>query len=303
MIRHRSLTDCRKESVTLLEVRVENLNYFYNRKTCFERHALQDINFRVPPGKVLGVLGPIGSGKTTLVRTLNGLIQPDSGDIFLDGVNIKNFGSSLRKKVALVFQHPERQLFEENVFKDIAFPLMNSDGPPKEEVFINVTKACEAVGLDIAQIGDRSPFDLSSGEKRRVAIAGALVNDPSILILDEPASDIDPPSLLTLNEIIRSFTNSGERVVIIVSHDMDCFLPVLDLLLVINRGKVVSFGSVSEVCSELRSNSELRNFLPSLGLLVEELRARNAPMAKNCYDVEFIRDHILHSLKTGRLSI
>ncbi|MGC8660226.1 MAG: ATP-binding cassette domain-containing protein [Desulfomonilaceae bacterium] len=264
---------------------------------------MRDVNFCVPSGKVLGILGPVGSGKTTLVRTLNGLIRPDSGDIFLDGVSIQKFGPSLRKKVALVFQHPEKQLFEETVFKDIAFPLINGDGHPEADVLVDVMRACELVGLDINQIRDRSPFDLSSGEKRRVAIAGALVNDPSILILDEPASDVDPPSLSMLNDLIKAFKGSGDRTVIIVSHDMDCFLPVLDLLMVINQGEVACFGSVSEVCSRLRSDPELRNFLPSLGLLVEELRARNVPIPENRYDVEFIRDHVLDSLNTGRLSI
>jgi len=283
-----------------LEIRVENLNYFYNHKTPFERHALRDISFFVPPGKVLGVLGPIGSGKTTLARTLNGLVQPTLGKVSIGGIDVKRFGPDVRKKVALVFQQPEKQLFEETVFSDIAFPLTSSYEFAEEDIELRVRTACATVGLDIDQIGSRSPFDLSSGEKRRVAIAGALVNDPSILVLDEPASDLDPPSLLILNHIIRSFTETGKRTVVIVSHDMDCFLPVLDLLLVMNRGKIVSSGPVRNVCSELRENPELRNILPSLGLLVEELRARNIPMPEDNFDLQLIKERIMDVLQAGR---
>ncbi len=283
-----------------MEIRVENLNYFYDHKTPFERHALRDISFFVPSGKVLGVLGPIGSGKTTLARTLNGLVQPTSGKVSIGGIDVKKFGPDVRKRVALVFQQPEKQLFEETVFSDIAFPLTSSYEFAEEDIELHVRTACASVGLDIDQIGSRSPFDLSSGEKRRVAIAGALVNDPSVLVLDEPASDLDPPSLLILNDIIRSFTETGKRTVVIVSHDMDCFLPVLDLLLVMNRGKIVSSGPVRNVCSELRENPELRNILPSLGLLVEELRARNIPMPEDNFDLQLIKERIMDVLQAGR---
>lgn len=279
---------------------VEKLNYFYNRKTPFEHQAFEDISFCVPSGKVLGVLGPIGSGKTTLARALNGLIQPTSGKISIDGVDIKKFGPDLRKKVALVFQQPEKQLFEETVFGDIAFPLTSRYEFPEKDIDLRVRKACATVDLDIDLIRNRSPFDLSSGEKRRVAIAGALVNDPSVLVLDEPASDLDPPSLSMLNDIIRSFTRTGKHTVVIVSHDMDCFLPVLDLLLVMNHGKMISFGSVREVCYELRENPELRITLPSLGLLVAELRARNIPMPEEGFDLQMIKNRLTHLLRIGR---
>ncbi|MGC8605013.1 MAG: ATP-binding cassette domain-containing protein, partial [Desulfomonilaceae bacterium] len=171
-----------------------------------------------------------------------------------------------------------------------------------EAVKSRVKMACALVGLDIEQIGTRSPFALSSGEKRRVAIAGALINDPSALILDEPASDLDPPSLLMLNDIIRSFVQTGKRTVVIVSHDMDCFLPVLDLLLVINRGKMISFGSVRKVCSEQRGNSQIRDFLPSLGLLVEELRVRDVPMPEGRSDLKSIREGVMCLLRRYSVS-
>ncbi|MGA8831008.1 MAG: ATP-binding cassette domain-containing protein, partial [Desulfomonilaceae bacterium] len=132
-----------------MEILVEKLNYFYNRKTPFERQAFQDISFCVPSGKVLGVLGPIGSGKTTLARTLNGLIQPASGEISIDGVDIRKFGPDLRKMVALVFQQPEKQLFEETVFADIAFPLTSSYEFSEKDIDLRVRKACATVGLDI----------------------------------------------------------------------------------------------------------------------------------------------------------
>jgi energy-coupling factor transport system ATP-binding protein len=285
-----------------LEIRVENLNCCFSRGTPLERHALKNISFVVPSGKIVGILGLVGSGKTTLVRTLNGLLKPDSGSILLGGADISKYGSNLRKRVALVFQHPEKQLFEETVFRDIAFPLINNYDFSEEDVEVLVRKACSRVGLEIDDLKDRSPFELSSGEKRRVALAGALVNDPDILILDEPASDLDPPSLVTLKDFIKSFNNRGSRTVLIVSHEMDCFLSELDLLLVIDKGQTVCFGSVHKVCSELRDNSELRQILPTVGLLVEELKSRNIIVPEDSFDLQSIRDSIVQALRSGRLS-
>ena len=284
----------------LLEIRVENLNYHYNNGTPFARHALRNISFTVPSGKVLGILGPIGSGKTTLVRNLNGLASPTSGRIFIDNVNIAQIGNGLRKKVALVFQQPEKQLFEETVFADISFPLVSGVDFEEEEVNLRVRQACAIVGLDIDVIGDQNPFDLSSGEKRRVAIAGALINRPDILILDEPAANLDPPSLKALNRMVDEFRKSGARTVIIVSHDMDCLLPLLDLLAVMKAGEMVAFGSVSEVCAQLKDNHELRPILPTIGLLAEELRARNIPIPSNNFDLQLIKKAIMDMLSAER---
>jgi energy-coupling factor transport system ATP-binding protein len=283
-----------------LEIRVENLNYHFSYGTPFERHALKNISFTVPSGKVLGILGPIGSGKTTLARNLNGLASPTSGSVFINNVDIGSMGDGLRKKVALVFQQPEKQLFEESVFADIAFPLVNSADFEEEEVDYQVRQACATVGLDIDAIGDRNPFDLSSGEKRRVAIAGALVNNPDILILDEPAANLDPPSLLALNRIVDSFRKNGARTVIIVSHDMDCFLTLLDLLAVMKAGEMVAFGSVSEVCARLRDHHDLRAILPSIGMLVEELKARNIPIPNDNFDLQLIKKAIMDILSAER---
>lgn len=193
-------------------------------------------------------------------------------------------------------------MFEETVFRDIAFPLINNYDFSEEDVEVLVRKACSRVGLEIDELKDRSPFELSSGEKRRVALAGALVNDPDILILDEPASDLDPPSLVTLKDFIKSFNNRGSRTVLIVSHEMDCFLSELDLLLVIHEGQKVCFGSVQKVCSELRNNSELRRILPAIGLLVEELRSRNILIPEDSFDLQSIRDSIVQAIRSGRLS-
>jgi len=176
-------------------IEIKNLNFTYNPNTPFQAKALKDINLSIDEGEFIGLIGHTGSGKSTLVQHLNGLIRPTSGEVVIDGANITDKDvrlSSIRQKVGLVFQYPEYQLFEETVYKDIAFGPSNL-GIGKEEVDKRVREAMDLVGLDFESLKDRSPFELSGGQKRRVAIAGVIAMKPKVLVLDEPTAGLDPP--------------------------------------------------------------------------------------------------------------
>ncbi|MBI4962032.1 MAG: ATP-binding cassette domain-containing protein [Desulfomonile tiedjei] len=258
--------------MTALEIRVENLAYVYNPGTPLEIRALQDVSFVLPSGKVLGILGGTGSGKTTLIKTLNGLLQPNRGRILLDGVDSGKLGAELRRRVGIVFQRPERQLFESTVEKDISFALRRFSDLNEREIQQKVKAAADLVGLDIESLAGRSPMALSEGEKRKAAIAGVLVNEPETLVLDEPAVGLDPPSIIELVNLVRQLNGSKESSVVIVSHDMEAFLPVLDLMMVLHEGRVAAFGPPAEVCEDLGDDPGMRNLLPELALLIHDLR-------------------------------
>ena len=196
------------EDTSTLEIRVENLSYVYNPGTPLQINALEEVNFLLPAGKVLGILGGTGSGKTTLIKNLNGLLLPTKGRVLVDDVESSQYGAGLRRKVGIVFQRPERQLFESTVARDISFALRRFSELPEAEIQDRVRAAADLVGLDIEVVAERSPIELSGGEKRKAAIAGVLVNDPEILILDEPAVGLDLPSTTELVELVRQLNES-----------------------------------------------------------------------------------------------
>jgi len=268
-----------------LEIRVENLEYVYNPGTSLEVKALQDVTFTLPHSKVLGIIGGTGSGKTTLVKNLNGLLTPTRGKIFIDGKDYRSYGPSLRRKVGVVFQQPERQLFEETVYKDISFALTRLPGMREAVVRDRVEYACKLIGLDLRSIADHAPLTLSDGQKRKVAIAGILVNQPEALVLDEPAVGLDPPSLAELILFLQNLKVSGDRTIVIVSHDMDPFLEILDFMLVLDRGRVAAFNSPEQVCDVLGDDEVLREFLPELALLAHDLRKAGHPIPPNQFRI------------------
>jgi len=255
-----------------LEIRVENIKYVYNPGTPLEMKALDDVGFVLTSGKVLGILGGTGSGKTTLVKTLNGLLKPTRGRVLLDGVDTNEYGPGLRRKVGIVFQRPERQLFESTVAKDISFALRRFPDLTEKEIQERVNAAADLVGLDVKSLADRSPMTLSDGEKRKAAIAGVLINEPDVLVLDEPAVGLDLPSIVDLVDLIHELSKSKGASVVIVSHDMEAFLPVLDLMMVLKEGQVAAFGSPAEVCERLGDDPAMRDLLPGIALLVHDLR-------------------------------
>jgi len=264
-----------------MDIRVDRVSYVYNPGTPLEQEALRDISFVLPTGKVLGLIGGTGSGKTTLIRNLNGLLTPTSGSILLDGVEIRAYGPALRHKVGVVFQRPERQLFEDTVFHDISFVLRRFSLLSESTIRSAVERACNLVGLDIGEVGDRSPRALSDGERRKAAIAGILVNEPEVLVLDEPAVGLDPPSVFDLVSMIGSMKERGGTSFVIASHDMDPFLEILDLMMLLQEGHVAACGTPDEVCSELADDEKFRPWLPDLAVLVHDLRAAGYPIRPN----------------------
>lgn len=276
-----------------MKIQVENLDYVYNPGTPLEIKALENISCELPAATFMGILGGTGSGKTTLIRNLNGLLTPTRGTVLIDGTDIRTYGPGLRRRVGVVFQRPERQLFEETVFKDISFVLRRCSDLSVAEILNRVRKACELIELDIDKIGQRSPLALSDGAKRKVAIAAILVNQPEVLILDEPAVGLDPPSLADLMRALEQMKNSRERTVVIVSHDMEPFLPILDLMMVLKQGTIAAVGSPSQVCEALENDPGTRELLPELALLVHDLRRAGMPLAPDEFRVHALVERLV----------
>ena len=262
-----------------MSILVNHLDFIYNPGTVFERKALSDITFKIEDGEYIGLAGHTGSGKSTLVTHLNGLMKPASGGIYVDGVDIASDGydmKKLRSNVGLVFQYPEHQLFEEDVFTDVCFGPKNL-GLDRSEIELRAYEALKAVGVkdDHFYI---SPFDLSGGEKRRVAIAGVLAMKPRVLVLDEPCAGLDPKGREEILAIADDLHDSLGITIIIVSHSMDDLADHVDRLLVMHEGKLVMDGPVREV---FMHRSELEN----MGLAVPEATAVMSDLTKRGLNV------------------
>ena len=235
-----------------MSISVRNLNYIYNPGMPGETVALNDVSFDVADGTILGIIGHTGSGKSTLLQHLNGLIKPTSGDVFIDGECItdgKTKMTDIRRKVGLVFQYPEYQLFEETVRKDVAFGPKNL-GLSEEEQEERVKRAIGLVGLDYEEIKDLSPFELSGGMKRRVAIAGVIAMDPKILILDEPTAGLDPSAHRDILSMVRRIHDEMGIILIFVSHNMGDIAEMSDRVMVMSDGKIALEGTPAEVFSQ-----------------------------------------------------
>ena len=264
----------------------------------FEKKALDNINLEIKDGEFVGLIGHTGSGKSTLVQHLNALLKPQSGKILIDGHETASKGEALKQlrfHVGLVFQYPEHQLFEETVYKDIAFGPKNL-GLSKEEIDVRVREAARCVGLT-PDILDKSPFDLSGGQKRRVAIAGVLSMRPKVLVLDEPTAGLDPVGREEILSQIKSIHKDGNMTVILVSHSMEDVAKLVDRLIVMNDGKVFADGTVDEVFS---LGAELRNIglnVPQINVLIEELINRGLPIDKNIYTIDAAKKALLEYIK------
>ena len=257
-----------------MPIEVKDLTHVYNKGSISEAVALSGVSFRIEDGEFVGLIGPTGSGKSTLIQHLNGLLKPTSGRVFVDGRDIWEKGRSLRalrQKVGLVFQYAEQQVFEETVWQDNAFGPRNL-GLPESVVESRVRAAARMVGLP-AEILQRSPFELSGGQLRRVAIAGVVSMEPATLILDEPAAGLDPRGRLEVLSNIQAMHRSGMTVVL-VSHNMEDVARLCERLLVLDRGKIAADGSPREIFSKADFISKVGLRAPDVVALMEQLRER-----------------------------
>lgn len=264
-----------------------------------EQLALDNISFTAEDGQMVGIIGHTGSGKSTLLQHLNGLLKPDSGRIVIGGTDITEPGVSMvqiRKKIGLVFQYPEYQLFEETVAKDVAFGPKNL-GLSQEEIDERVREAIELVGLDFETIKDRSPFDLSGGQKRRVAIAGVVAMRPEVLILDEPTAGLDPKAHKDVLAMVEEVHRRTGNITILVSHNMADIARLCDKIIVIDSGKLVTTGTPYEVFSKKDELRAVGLELPPVTKFTESLRERGLQLESTILDIDQAADQIAAYLK------
>lgn len=279
---------------------LDHVNYVYGAGTAYEKHALQDINLVLGKNEFIGLIGHTGSGKSTLIQHLNGLLQPTSGHIYYKGNDIgaKEFNKKeLRSHVGLVFQYPEHQLFETTVVKDVAFGPKNM-GLPQLEVDMRVFAALKEVGIS-EELYDASPFELSGGQKRRVAIAGVLAMQPEFLILDEPTAGLDPRGRDEILDRIAEIHAEGNRTVILVSHSMEDVAKYATRLIVMNKGSVFADGSPREVFELYRELEEIGLAAPQVTYLSERLREAGVALAQNATTLAEARELLLADWKGG----
>lgn len=282
---------------------VKDLTYVYSQGTPFEHTAVDKLSFEIERGDFIGIIGHTGSGKSTLVQMLNGLIKPTSGAVYLDNINIWDKPKEIRKirfKVGLVFQYPEYQLFEETVEKDIAFGPTNI-GLNEKEIKERVLQAAKFVDLD-PELLVKSPFDLSGGEKRRAAIAGVIAMDPDILILDEPCAGLDPLGRDILLSQIYSYHKERGNTVLLVSHSMEDVGTVCDKVMVMNRSRLEMFDTAQRVFSQGERLQKLGLRIPQITSVIDELIDAGFPLKRGTLTVEQAVEDITEYLKReGRL--
>ena len=268
-------------------IEIIGLTHYYSKGTAQQVAAIENADLKIEKGELVGIIGHTGSGKSTLISHFNGLLKPDSGKVLVDGVDIWKDKETLRQsrfKVGLCFQYPEYQLFEETVFKDIAFGPKNMklfDKEVKERVF----KAASLAGVKGEHL-KKSPFDLSGGEKRRVAIAGVMAMEPEVLILDEPAAGLDPRGRKELIEMIAEYRRQTGSTVIIVSHSMEEIAGMADKVVVINNSRIAMQGTVDEVYSRGEELREMGLNVPEITAVFAKLRAKGIDVPANVYTVE-----------------
>lgn len=281
-------------------IKLENVSYVYMQGGPFEKTALYNINLEIGDGEFIGLIGHTGSGKSTLIQLLNGLIKPSEGRVCVAGFDLSDKKTKMRDvrfKVGLVMQYPEHQLFEETVFKDIAFGPQNMGLPP-EEIKKRVEFAANLVGLP-KEILDKSPFDLSGGQKRRVAIAGVLAMEPKVLILDEPTAGLDPGGR---DEILFKIKDMHERMnltVILVSHSMEDVAKLADRIIVMNGGRIEMFNTPSKIFENAERLSQIGLNVPQITQVCDRLRAEGMPLADGIYTIEDAAWQISKLLKGG----
>ena len=281
-----------------MSIKIENLTHVYMPKTPFEKKALDNVNLTIEDGEFLALIGHTGSGKSTLIQHLNGLLEPSSGRILVDEVDITSKEvklTDIRKKIGLVFQYPEYQLFEETIEKDVAFGP-NNLGLSAEEVSNRVKKSMEMVGLDYETYKDVSPFDLSGGQKRRVAIAGVIAMEPKVLILDEPTAGLDPKGRDDILEQIKILHEKYKMTIVLVSHSMEDVGKLAERIVVMNGGKIELLGKPSEIFKEVETLERIGLALPQVTYLMRALREKGFDVSDEVFTVEKGTQEILKAL-------
>ncbi len=284
-----------------MPIQIEHLTHTYMPDSPFTTVALKDVNLTIEDGEFIGLLGHTGSGKTTLVQHLNGLIRPTEGKVIVDGLDISDKQTSLldvRKKVGLVFQYPEYQLFEETVAKDVAFGPKNM-GLSQEEIDQRVRHAIARVGLDYDAVSERSPFELSGGQMRRVAIAGVLAMQPDTLILDEPTAGLDPAGRRSILQMIRELHAAGGLTVVMVSHSMDDIASLATRLVVMSHGEVVLTGTPREVFMHRDLLTSIGLGVPQAAELAYRLRSQGYAIPAGLYTLDEVKNAILRLAGKG----
>lgn len=284
-----------------MSIKIENLTHIYMPRSPFEKVALDDVNIEVNNGDFIALIGHTGSGKSTLIQHMNGLLEASSGKIFVDGVEITKKGTKLtdiRKKVGLVFQYAEYQLFEETIEKDISFGPKNL-GLLDEEIAVRVKSAMKMVGLDYDTYKDKSPFDLSGGQKRRVAIAGVIAMEPSVLILDEPTAGLDPRGREDILGQIKMLHDEYNMTIILVSHSMEDVAKLAERVIVMNEGKVALEGKPEEVFKEIDILEQIGLGVPQVTYLMRALRNKGFDVSDEAYTIEKAKEELLKVLKNN----
>lgn len=282
---------------------LKDINYIYGQGTPFEKQAVSNVNLSIEQGDFVGIIGHTGSGKSTLVQMLNGLIKPTSGQVLLDGIDIWAKPKEIRKirfKVGMVFQYPEYQLFEETVYKDIAFGPTNK-GVQGEELDKEIRRAARFAGLN-EKLLDKSPFDLSGGEKRRAAIAGVIAMDPDVLVLDEPTAGLDPMGRDVLLSQIVQYHKERKNTILLVSHSMEDIARVADKIIVMNSSQLVMFDTVKEVFSHGRELEKIGLKVPQITKIMLALKDKGYPMSDGVLTVDDAFNEISRLLcKEGKI--
>ena len=277
-----------------MSIELKNVTYTYSPGTAYESHALKDVSLVIPDGQFIGIIGHTGSGKSTLIQHLNALVQPTSGQILYNGEDVwaeKYDRKQLRSEVGLVFQYPEYQLFEETVYQDIAFGPKNAK-LSTEEVDARVREAARFAGVDEA-LFERSPLELSGGQKRRIAIAGVIAMRPQVLILDEPTAGLDPAGCRGVLENIAAYRRETGSAVLLVTHSMDDAARIADRLIVFHAGHVAFDGAPAEVFAHTQELLDIGLDVPQAARIAQALRDRGVALPPSIYTLEQLTDALL----------
>ena len=282
-----------------MSIKIENLTFKYSEGTQFETKALDNINMEIKKGEFVGIIGHTGSGKSTLIQHFNGLMKPDEGDVVIEGKSLKDKKTKLkliRQTVGLVFQYPEYQLFEETVYEDVAYGPKNLELNDKE-IKERVKYALDLVGFDYEEIKDRSPFDLSGGQKRRAAIAGVLAMKPKYLVLDEPTAGLDPYGRNEILSQIEKLHRKSKITVILVSHSMEDIARLVNYIYVLNKGKLHMEGTPREVYSQSEELKKIGLGVPQIVDIMKELKYNGLKVDTNIFNIQDAKSEILRVIR------